>query len=91
MLARAKVITELTALADRVESELSALADAIAEARLRRDFVEVGGLLLKAKAVVPHGHFQDWLGEIGLPYHHAFQAMRLWKQNRELAKRAQRA
>jgi hypothetical protein len=49
-------------LRDATVKELSARAERIRNA-LR---VEVGQELIEAKALVSHGHFVDWLGEVGM-------------------------
>ena len=53
----------------------------------RQNFVVVGRLLLKAKAIVPYGEWTTWLEENGVPYHHAVKVIRLAKANRAVAQR----
>jgi hypothetical protein len=52
-------------LPDATVKELCARAERIRNA-LRRSLVEVGQELIEAKALVSHGHFVDWLGEVGM-------------------------
>jgi hypothetical protein len=52
-----------------------------------QNFVVVGRLLLKAKGIVPHGEWQMWLEEIGVPYYHAVKCIKRAKEKRAVAQR----
>jgi hypothetical protein len=61
-------------LPDATVKELCARAERIRNA-LRRSLVEVGQELIEAKALISHGHFVDWLGEVGMALRTAERVM----------------
>jgi len=83
------------ALADAAERErqckLAPIAAGIAAALRRKEMSELGKLLLKAKAIVPHGEWTLWLHEIGVPYRMANEAVRVAKHDRAVAQRWMRS
>jgi hypothetical protein len=78
----AKLIAQTDEAERRRECALAPIVAGIAQARQRRDFVEVGRLLVRAKRIVPYGQWMTWLEEIGMPYQCAVQSIRLAKGNR---------
>jgi hypothetical protein len=62
---------------DPLPPELDQLAEAI---KTETDPLAIGGLLRKAKAMVPHGRWTDWVGKnISLPRYVVVECMRLAK------------
>jgi hypothetical protein len=79
-----KVLAKWIAIFDAEQEKLALLVKGIHAARSQRDNIEVGRLLWKAKAIVPHGQWQMWLNEIGLPYRYAVNCIKLWRDNRRI-------
>jgi hypothetical protein len=63
----ARLIAQTEAADRERECQLTPIVAGIAQARQRRDFAEVGRLLLRAKGIVPYGQWTTWLEEIGMP------------------------
>jgi hypothetical protein len=79
-----KVLAKWIARLDAEQEKLALIVKGIHAARSQRDNIEVGRLLWKAKWIVPHGQWQMWLNEIGLPYRNAVNCIKLWRDNRRI-------
>jgi hypothetical protein len=80
----AEIIAKWMAQFDAEQEKLALIVEGIREARVRKDYVVVGRLLWKAKAIVPHGQWRMWLNEIGLPYRYAVNCIKHCRDSRRI-------